>query len=174
MHIGAAFRIRQTIAIMTVIAIMIALQFYPFPERYCVNLSSSVPRGLYRINTVFPTDIKHGDLVIFDPPRAAYPFVYGRGWLPTGWPLLKYVGALSGDTYTITAGRLYIDGKNTGPVFSRDSEGKPLPFIKGTVKVKPMEFLPVSTHITHSFDGRYFGAVPLSSIKGKAHPVWTY
>jgi len=141
-------------------------------KSFYLNLSGSTPLGLYRVTSTGSIEV--GDLVIFDPPEGVHTFIYGRGWLPSGWPLIKYVGAVSGDTYAVEGSRFFINGKHVGQVFTGDSEGKPLPVIKGTVKVKPGEFLPVSTHISNSFDGRYFGPISLSAIRGKATPVWTY
>jgi len=141
---------------------------------FYINLSASFPRGIYLIQKFQSSDIKPGVAVIFDPPTAARPLIYGRGWLPSGWPLIKDVGAVSGDTYTVAGGCFCINGRYVGQVFNQDTEGKPLPVIKGTETVKPGEFLPVSTHIPHSFDGRYFGPVAMAAIRGKAIPVWMY
>lgn len=141
-------------------------------KSFYLNLSGSTPLGLYRVTS--QGSIEAGDLVIFDPPEGVHTFIYGRGWLPSGWPLIKYVGAVSGDTYAVEGPHFFINGKYVGKIFAKDSEGKPLPVLKGTVKVKSGEFLPISTCINNSFDGRYFGTVSLAAIRGKAHPVWTY
>lgn len=166
---------RRYILIIIFCFLLLSLQLYPSNKKlFYLNLSASFPRGIYRIQKFKISDIQPGVVVIFDPPPVARPLIYGRGWLPSGWPLIKYVGAVSGDTYAVEGSRFFINGKHVGQVFTGDSEGKPLSFIKGTVKVKPGEFLPVSTHISNSFDGRYFGPVSLSAIRGKATPVWTY
>jgi len=93
---------------------------------------------------------------------------------PQGWPLIKHVRALPGETYSVEKGSIYINQRYIGPVYDQDNEGNRLPQITGTHTVKTGMFLPLSTHITRSFDGRYFGTVELVSIKGKALPVWTY
>lgn len=150
-------------------------QLYPSPQKlFYLNLSASFPRGIYRIQKFQSSDIKPGAVVIFDPPPVVRPLIYGRGWLPSGWPLIKYVGAVAGNTYTVEGGSFFINGRYVGQVFNRDTEGKPLPVLKGTETVKPGEFLPVSTCIKNSFDGRYFGPVAMTAIRGKADPVWTY
>jgi type IV secretory pathway protease TraF len=131
-----------------------------------------VPLGFYRI--VPHGKISTGDLVIFDPPQGAHPYIYGRRWLPNGWPLIKYVGARKGDTYAIQGGSFTINDKYMGPVYERDSQRKALPSREGRFIVERNTFLPVSTHINNSFDGRYFGTVPLSAIKGKLKPIWTF
>jgi conjugative transfer signal peptidase TraF len=139
---------------------------------FYINLSPSVPLGFYRI--LPHNKISVGDLVIFDPPQGARTYIYGRRWLPNGWPLIKYIGAGEGDSYAILDGIFTINGKYVGPVYERDSQGKALPYIGGRFKVERNTFLPISTHINNSFDGRYFGSVPLSLIKGKLSPIWTF
>jgi len=155
----------------------VALLLLSFPtsklqKQYYLNLSPSVPLGLYRMTPSVTLAV--GDLVVFDPPQRVRTYIYGRRWLPQGWPLIKYVGALHGETYSVDENSLYINGRYVGPVYSQDDEGHPLPQITGTHTVEPGTFLPLSTHISRSFDGRYFGTVELTSIKGKALPVWTY
>jgi conjugative transfer signal peptidase TraF len=141
-------------------------------RRYYLNLSHSVPVGLYKISSL--TNYKTGDLVIFEPPQAGRSLIYKRRWLPNGWSLIKHIGALPGDAYSIQKGSFSINGKYAGPVFERDTEGKALPYRGGRYKVERNTFLPISTHISNSFDGRYFGTVSLTSIKGKAIPIWMF
>jgi conjugative transfer signal peptidase TraF len=139
---------------------------------YYINLSHSVPLGLYQV--IPPDNLKTGDLVVFEPPQGARFLIQQRHWLPNGWPLIKRVGALAGDSYSVIEGSFFVNGTYVGPVYERDSEGKALPYIGGRYRVERNEFLPISTHINNSFDGRYFGSVPLSSIKGKLRPIWTF
>lgn len=107
-------------------------------------------------------------------PVKAQSYIYGRGWLPEGWGLLKTVGAIPDDTYCITGKELTVDGAFVGPVFESDSKGLPLPRLRGCRKVEVDHFLPVATHIKQSFDGRYFGTVSNSEIKALAVPVFTF
>jgi len=156
-----------------VVFVFLSLLIKNIPQKSMYfNLSSSTPLGLYRVTS--PANIKVGDLVIFYPPKGAHPFIYGRRWLPDGWPLLKSVGALEGDIYCVLDDSFFINRKYVGPVFKRDREGMVLPSPSGCHNVGRETFLPVSTHITHSFDGRYFGPVAMAAIRGKAIPVWTY
>ncbi len=159
---------------MTAGAVLLLLSFpvSKLQKYYYLNLSPSVPLGVYR--TAPPATLAVGDLVVFDPPQRVHRYIYGRRWLPEGWPLIKYVGALPGETYSVEKGSIYINGRYIGPVYDQDDEGNRLPRITGTHTVEPGRFLPLSTHIPRSFDGRYFGTVEMASIKGKASPVWTY
>jgi type IV secretory pathway protease TraF len=67
--------------------------------------------------------------------------------------------------------RMMINQEYIGPIFKRDSQGKPLPEIRGSFRIKPGCFLPLATAIPNSFDGRYFGSVPMRLIVGKAKLV---
>jgi len=154
-----------------VILLLLSFPVSKLQKHYYLNLSPSVPLGLYRI--VSPTNLAVGDLVVFDPPEGAHPYLYGRHWLPQGWPLIKYVGALAGETFSIEGASFCINNKYIGMVHDRDDEGRTLPKTTGTHTVEPGMFLPVSPY-SRSFDGRYFGTVPVNSIKGKASPLWLY
>ena len=140
-------------------------------HHYYLNLSESAPLGLYRVIHTSSLFLKHGDMVVFSPPEWAEPLVYGRGWLPKGWPLLKYVGALEGDTYCVLVKDFFINGKYIGKVSTQDSQGLSLYPMRGCHTVEQNSFVPVSSHIPNSFDGRYMGAVSLSYVIGKAYPV---
>ncbi|OPY75008.1 MAG: Peptidase S26 [Syntrophorhabdus sp. PtaU1.Bin050] len=166
---------QRRILFTTTAGIVLLLLSFPvnkLQKHFYLNLSPSMPFGLYRVTASISLNI--GDLVIFDPPEGIHEYVYARRWLPQGWPLIKYVGALPGDTYSVEKGSIYINQRYTGPVYNRDDQGNQLPQITGTHTVEAGMFLPLSTHITRSFDGRYFGTVEMVSIKGKASPVWTY
>lgn len=149
--------------------LFIAARFGP-ETGYYINYTASVPVGLYRM---LPADdrVKLGELVFMEVPEHARPYAYGRGWLPEGALLIKRVGGVPGDKYAITDTGLSINGRFIGPVFEQDREGKPLPKKRGTWRIKQGYFLPVATGVENSFDGRYFGAVPVGLIRGKAIPV---
>lgn len=143
------------------------------PRVYYLNLTDSEPIGLYRI-TPLAGEISRGEMVFLEVPRSAKPYIYGRGWLPKGWLLLKHVGAVAGDEYCIKNYQLTINNQTIGPIFKTDSQGLPLPYLKGRFRVPQGYFLPIATRVTNSFDGRYFRAIPTQLIKGKAIPLITF
>jgi conjugative transfer signal peptidase TraF len=143
-------------------------------SKYYLNLTRSEPLGIYQLAPCNVRQLRVGDLVIMDVPRQTRQYVYGRRWLRRGWPLLKNVGAVAGDEYQVTATAIAVNDAYIGPVFMADSQGRALPRLRGRFQVKAGQFLPLSTHIRQSFDGRYFGAVPCSLIRGKALPVVTF
>lgn len=140
---------------------------------FVLNLSSSEPLGIYRLRP-FSGTLRRGEIVWMKAPQKAGAFIYDRGWLPHGWPLLKHIKAIPGDTFCITDTSLTVNGAFVGPVTDRDRKGQLLPRIRGCYDVPAGHFLPVATNIANSFDGRYFGTVPASSIIAFAIPVMTF
>ena len=142
-------------------------------KHFYKNLSVSEPIGLYRLQP-FTGELQRGELVLMSTPKEFEKYVYGREWLPRGWPLLKHVGALAGDSFCISGPNFSIEGKEIGRVFSTDSKGLPLPKLSGCVRVPVGSFLPIATHDPLSFDGRYMGPVSLSHVLAKAKPLLTF
>jgi conjugative transfer signal peptidase TraF len=137
------------------------------------NDSPSVPPGIYWIR-LGAAPVRRGDYVIFAPTDGAASLIYGRGWLPEGMPLLKPVGGLAGDTYCWKDGHFIVNGVIAGPVFLLDSQGLPLPQGAGCRNVARGEFLPVSSYVDRSFDGRYMGVVALANVIGTGFPLLTF
>jgi conjugative transfer signal peptidase TraF len=140
---------------------------------YYLNLSDSEPWGIYQL-TPFDGRLIAGELVFMEVPDQARPYVYGRGWLPEGALLLKNIGAVPGDKVIVDDHHIAVNGRYIGPISMQDHEGKPLPRLRGFLKIQSGLFLPISNRIPNSFDGRYFGPVPLRLILGKAKPVFIF
>ena len=137
------------------------------------NFTVSAPRGMYLVRPFEGGRLARGEYVRFDVPPAFRRYVYGRGWLTTGAPLLKPVGGIEGDTTCFTRGRMSINGVDAGVVATMDRQGLRLPVIGGCVTVGAGQFLPVSK-LPNSFDGRYMGPVPMSLVTGRAQLLWTF
>jgi conjugative transfer signal peptidase TraF len=170
-------KFNKAIFFMMVIALVLIFAMYFVSvytrDSYYINLSPSLPYGLYKRSA--PVNLKRGDIVIFIPPDYLKTFIYKRHWLPDGWPLMKQIGAMAGDTYCINKDQQFlINGKFVGPVYKVDNQGLPLPKIEGCRTVETGTILPVATHVLNSFDGRYFGTIPLNIIKGKAVPLYNF
>jgi conjugative transfer signal peptidase TraF len=134
------------------------------------NLSASLPRGLYRRESgVVP---RRGEVVCFPPPPAAAALIAERAYLPPGTSLLKVIVALPGDRVCIDDVSFTANGEYFGPVARYDSAGRDLaPF--RFCGVVPAGSAFVATRASLSFDSRYFGPVPLSSVNVVV-PLWTY
>ncbi len=138
-----------------------------------VNDSPSMPRGLYWIHLgVLPSE--RGEVVVFRPTLAFAHLIYERGWLPHDMPLIKSVGGVAGDIYCTIDGHFVVDGEDAGPIFDRDAQGAVVPQMAGCHRVARGTFLPVSSYIARSFDGRYMGAVPAANVIGTGVPLLTF
>jgi conjugative transfer signal peptidase TraF len=157
------------------ILVLLAIQMMTclFGKIFWVNLTSSEPVGLYLMEKL-DREVRRGDMVFMSIPSEFQIYVYGRQWLPKGWPLLKHIGALPGDLVCYQGSSFRINGVLIGPVYPTDSEGLPLPRIEGCWPVPEGHFLPVAMGVKNSFDGRYMGPVSLSEIKGLARPMLVF
>jgi conjugative transfer signal peptidase TraF len=148
-----------------------------------VNLTGSLPVGLYAVVATHEAPTR-GALVLVCLSRAVADFARDRGYVPRGglcpggvMPVGKPVFAVPGDTVTVTADGLFLDGtlaSNSRPL-SADRRGRPLAGVRnGRYVVGPAELWVVSQYSASSFDSRYFGPVPLSSVRGRVRVLWTW
>ena len=143
-----------------------------------LNLTPSLPLGFY-ITSHSPS----ANLVEFCPQGAAAFISLSRqyrtaGACPDGGaPLLKPAVAISGDQVQVNADGIRVNGQllpNSAARF-RDHLQRPLdPWPYGTYKVEPGTVWVVSSFNSYSFDSRYYGAVPASSIRHHLRPLWTF
>ncbi|MER8545670.1 S26 family signal peptidase [Mesorhizobium sp. M1169] len=135
------------------------------------NASASIPVGLYRVQ---PADkIGIANIAVIMPPEPLAAFMARRGYLPKKVPLLKRVLALGGATVCRQGTMIIVNGKTYGHARERDSRGRSLPIWQGCRDVAEADVFLMNPGAADSFDSRYFGPLPLSSIVGRAVPVWT-
>lgn len=156
------------------VILVFRLSYEQFGPRLVVNTTGSEPRGIYWVSQATPRSIRRSTLVTITVPKAFRDLIATRQWIRPGVPLLKNIGALAGDQICVSEGTLSINGRVVAPVLSRDSLGRPLPQLHGCQRLAPGYFLPLSTYIPNSFDGRYMGQQPLALIQGVAHSLWTF
>jgi len=142
-----------------------------------VQMTASEAQGVYWLRPV-PATLTHGMHVTMPVPPDVASFVYEHGWIPRTWlgadvVLVKTVAALPGDAYCITEAGVWIHGVWQAPVF-RQIGGVDLPVLRGCWTLAPGMVFLFSAHLDHAFDGRYFGAVPITSLQRLAVPVWTW
>ncbi len=144
------------------------------PKIFIWNSTYSVPKGLYLI--VPMENLANGDYVLFVGTNDLRSFAIERGWIEENTMFLKKIGGLPGDVYRVDpkTKMFYVNDEYKGMVSDLDSKGRLLPHeIQGTKTVEESTFLPVGDS-PKSFDGRYYGTQPLSSIKKKVIPVFTF
>jgi conjugative transfer signal peptidase TraF len=144
------------------------------------NTDSAAPAGVYR---VVASSFRRGDLVAACLPVAIAQAGLARGYLWAGpctgnaEPVGKIAGALPGDTVAIERDGVTINGKRIprSTVTARDSAGRPLAHVPfGTYTVAADQIWLFGFHDRRSWDARYFGPVPLSSVRGALAPVLTW
>ena len=157
------------------VVIFIIMSFSAWFAGFRVNLTASLPLGLYRLTDEVP---QRGSIAFFclEQPefwRMAKDRDYlGSGTCPGGIRALgKKVYGLPGDLIGIEAdGTISINSQVIpgSAAKTHDSKGRPMPESKLPAGIIPAgKVLMLSLHHQGSFDGRYFGLVSLSSV----HPV---
>jgi conjugative transfer signal peptidase TraF len=142
------------------------------PYRLVYNPSESAPRGWYAlIATRHPTT---GEWVVVHLPKGIARMADERGYLPMHVPILKRIGAQSGDEVCATRGGVFIEGTLVARALKDDSRGRPLPRWNACRKLKGQELFLLSSYSPFSFDSRYFGPVKRVGVIGQAIPLWTW
>ena len=132
---------------------------------FYINESASMPKGICAARKS-DEPLKRSDVVVFEVPPEVMKLAVERGYIGKGMPFIKSVGAIAGDTYCVRwdaagYGTFYINSVFVGPVFTKDSKGRPLPRIEGCHVVADGNFLPAGIASERSFDGRYWGAMSI-------------
>ncbi|PRD43069.1 peptidase [Phyllobacterium phragmitis] len=138
--------------------------------RFIWNASASVPVGLYRIVPADRIDVT--DLAVVMPPDELAAFLGERGYLPRGVPLIKRVLALGGTEICRCGSAIIAYGMNYGQARGHDTRGRSLPVWKGCRTLGDGEAFFMNWDSPDSFDSRYFGPLPISTIVGRAVPIW--
>ncbi|UNU01227.1 signal peptidase I [Xanthomonas translucens] len=145
------------------------------------NLSPSVAQGLYLLNRN-EQSTERGQLVAFPPHNAAARYGFERGWMKPGSLYIKRVGAVAGDmvcvNVEVTIATPTTPGhpatyRRVGAVAAVDRTRVPLPHvIHGCNRVPEGHIFTIGDGLANSYDGRYYGFVPVSKIAGKITPLW--
>ena len=147
-----------------------------------LNTTASMPIGLWRVAPTRTTELRREMIVTVCLPRTdMVRQAITRGYIHTGScpdglePLVKPIAALPGDVVAVDPAGIRVNGipvQGTAQL-SRDSGGRRLlPVPVGAYTVAEGDVWLLSGHDPRSFDSRYFGAVPMTSIQAAAHPVW--
>jgi len=145
-----------------------------------VNTTASFPIGLYWL---LDRPVTKGDLVWFCPPaESMFLTALERGYLSPGFcpggsnALLKRVVAVGGDHVVITPTGAAVNGVPVPNSRQRavDLAGRPLPLLRLDAILSAGQVLLLSDHHAVSFDGRYFGPVATTHLRGVVVPAWVF
>ncbi len=135
------------------------------PRWLRINVSPSVPLGLYRLAPV-PAPLVRGTLVLLPvPPRV-------RAWHAAWVPVLKPVAGLPGERGCHQDHHRFVHGVSYGPVLPA-AQGKALPHIEGCLVVQEGEVL-LASPVPRSFDARDLGPGAVTAVTATAHPLRTW
>lgn len=163
---------RLTLLTMLVGTALIAVPVWSRPDiRFIWNASASVPIGLYRMVPAPRIDVT--DLAVVMPPDELAAFLDERSYLPRGLPLIKRVLALGGTEVCRRGNAIIAYGASYGQARDRDTRGRTLPAWQGCRTLRNGEAFFMNWESPDSFDSRYFGPLPLSTVVGRAIPIWT-
>jgi conjugative transfer signal peptidase TraF len=145
-----------------------------------LNLTESLPRGVYRTITEEP---RRGSIVVVCLPLDAAELARERGYLgpgscPRGVRALgKMVVATGGDVVAHREEGVLVNLKpiaNSGTL-RRDSRRRTIPHYPwGDYVLKARELWLFSPYRPNSYDSRYFGPVDASRVVSVLRPVWTW
>lgn len=144
-----------------------------------INLTESIPVGLYRITGTEP--LKNAYVIFCPDDRQTFRLAKNRGYIDYGLNcngygyLMKKVVAVSGDILSVTIEGFFVNQRLI-------SYSKPKP-MDGTNRALPQwramnyplqenEVMTMTSQSEWSFDGRYYGLVHTRQIKGVINPIW--
>ncbi len=146
-----------------------------------INTTQSIPIGLYRLTS---DPVEKGAYVMFCPPQdgvfdhAKKRGLIGAGFCPGGYGyMMKRILAAKNDAVSISDEGVRVNGElvpHSTPI-KTDKAGQSLPrFQADRFTLGGSELLLMSDSCRTSFDGRYFGPINRSQIKGVIRPVFTW
>lgn len=141
--------------------IFIIALFFSWVYGLRINLSASLPMGIYKI---MPADkINKNDLIVFS---GAWPIK--ERYVRNG-SLLKQVQGMPGDRVSLSGDQVVINDKPLpgSDTFSVDDTGEPLPRPSVPYILMEDEYYAGSNNI-YGYDSRYFGPVNKKYIQGRA------
>lgn len=144
-----------------------------------INLTESIPIGLYRITSVAP--IKNAYVIFCPDDRESFRLARNRGYIDHGLYcngygyLMKKVVAVSGDTLSLTNEGVFVNHMlipYSKPKL-QDGMNRALPQLQITnYQLQKNEVMTMTSQSEWSFDGRYYGLVHTRKIKGMLTPIW--
>ncbi|MGH7839731.1 MAG: conjugative transfer signal peptidase TraF [Candidatus Binataceae bacterium] len=142
---------------------------------------SACPPGIYRMVSRAPS---RGDLVLACLPNAIAQFGQARGYLLSGRgcgngiePVSKRLSALPGDVVEVMHDYVAVNGQRLehSATHTHDSRGQSVQHVEwGRYTVPTNQVWLLGTKDARSWDSRYFGPVPASSVRAALDPVLTW
>ncbi len=153
-----------------------------FAEGFRLNTTASMPVGIWQVTPLIPAQVRRGAIVTACLPDL--PVVHqgiARGYIHAGScpsgiePVVKPIAAIGGDVVSVGRSGISVNGsavRGTAQL-AQDAGGRALHGVSaGVCTVEPGHVWLLAPRNRRSFDSRYFGEVPASSIQAAARPIW--
>lgn len=160
------------------IGILCLIGWFAWEMGFRFNATASLPVGIYQLS---PTEPQRGELACVCLHGSFVALAAERGYLTQGpcpsglQPLLKKVVGLPGDSIRQDPAGIWINGVLWQRSRTRDvdSLGRSMPHVVLPERVPDSLILLLSDEHEGSFDGRYFGLVPLECLS-RVEPIFTF
>lgn len=136
------------------------------PDFIVYNSSTSIPRGFYVRDVGAPL---RGAIVTVRAVDVAPDYARLRDFIDLDDRFIKRVSAIDGDVVCAEGPAVTINGVQAAERMAHDAAGRALPTWSGCRTLQDEVFLLGDT--SDSFDGRYWGPVPLTAIEGVWRPL---
>lgn len=156
-----------------IIGVMVLALPIMLKGRIAIQPTGSYARGVY-IKSEIVRELRYGDIVSVsfrDEDLAGRPDTYP---LPQHLPwhsFIKIVYGMPGDLVAVSDDGFFINGQFAGPVFLKDSKGRPLSRVMDGAYMLQKGWYAVSSPHPRSYGSHYFGPVHHSQLK-IAKPLW--
>lgn len=143
------------------------------------NLTPSMPIGIYRLTPLSKSGVERGGFVAVCAPPVAAELGRRRGYLAAGRcptaaePLLKVVAAVAGDSVTVSANGVTVNGclLPHSRALSHDAAGRRLsPWPQGHYRLSRGDFWLYADN-DRSWDSRYWGPGQAAAVRAMAFPL---
>lgn len=153
-------------------------------ERFLINISPSIPLGLYRIEKLDKGSIKilqHGDIVALClMPKVEEQGLQRRYILPglkcrKSNPLIKTIFAVPGDNISLAMEKITLNGKNFPfRTLKYDSQNRSLDIYPRGAYKHTSNYWVIGSHVANSWDSRYWGPIEPQQILFRLSPIFLF
>jgi len=170
-------KLSSIIAILLMSTIAVGMLFHSMGFK--INLTESIPVGLYRITGAEP--LKNAYVIFCPDDRQSFRLVRHRGYIDSGLYcggygyLMKKVVAVSGDILSVTKEGVLVNQMLISYSKPKLQDGMHRALPQWQVmdyQLQEDEIMTMTSQSKWSFDGRYYGLVHTRQIKGMIAPIW--
>lgn len=158
------------------LAIQVYARYVPYSLTWVVT--PSIPQGLYVSKAVNGRLLERDEIACFDYPAPAW--AQGRGYVPEGMRLCKFVAGVPGDFFSREGDTLLRapNGAHPAPIAQFvhvDSKKRPLPQDAPVLGEVPSgEYVMLAPKYPNSLDSRYYGRVQARTVTKTLKPIITW